>query len=357
MHMPFRTTAVIAIASLLVSVAMPADAVVKRHRVAARSNALPRFQTRVFARGNAKLFNPDAIIVTKPFVYVDYQNDSDTAPTSSVIVKYDRASGRTLGKVDIFGRCDGMRFDPYTKTIWALVNNDGANGSPPRQPALFVIDPRTLAKTQYAFPSTQQHGGGYDDLAFVNGRAFASASSPTLLGSGINNKQAVVQLVLGAGTVTPTPIFFGNSTGLDLATGKVGPLNISDPDSLAVYGKSLVVVSEGDAQIAIVAHPGEATQSISRLPTGAQLDEVAPTIGTSGTFFVADSTLNAIYQIRATFPVGSFFVEAPQGSLVQSFIGTLDKATGVLTPLLTQLQGIVDPGVLVFTADDAEIPD
>ena len=338
---------------------MPADAALK-HRLAVSPStaavALPRFETHIFARGNAKLYNPDAIVVTRHFVFVDYQNDSDTAPTSSIIVKYDRA-GNVLGQVSVFGRSDGMRYDPYTHKIWALVNNDGANGSPPRQPALFVIDPMTLAKTEYRFPATQQHGGGYDDLAFVNGKAFASASAPTLTAAGINNRQAVVKLTLGAGTVSTTPVFFGNSIGLDVASGKVGHLNFADPDSLAVSGTSLVVVSEGDGQLAIVAHPGEATQSISRLPSGSQLDEVAQTTGTSGTLFIADSTLDVVYAIRTIFPVGTFFVEAPQGAPVQSTIGTLDLTSGVLTPLLTQRDGIVNPGTLVFVPSGGEQED
>lgn len=342
-----RPIAVVAIAALVASIGQPVEAARKHRLTAAISATSPRFDVDVFARGSTNLYNPDAVVVTRHFVFVDYQNDSDTAPTSSIIVKYDRA-GHQLGLVAVFGRCDGMRYNPYAHKLWALVNNDGANGSPPRQPALFVIDPKTLEKTKYAFPATQEHGGGYDDLAFVNGRAFASASAPTLTAAGINDKQAVVQLQLRAGTVSVTPLFYGNATGRDIVTGKVGPLNISDPDSLAVAGTSLVVVSEGDGQLAIVAHPGESTQSISRLPTGSQLDEVAQTTGTSGTFFVADSTLDTIYAVRARFPVGTFFVEAPQGAPTQSFIGTLDPTSGVLTPLLTQRDGIVDPTTLVF---------
>src|SRR5450755_803661 len=119
------------------------------------------------------------------------QGQSDHLPGPSTIVKYDRA-GHIVDSVAIEGRCDGLRLNPDTKKLWALFNNDGQNGNPKRQPLLYTIDPKTLAATKYAFPAVQPHGGGYDDIAFIDGQAFLSASSPTLTAAGINEKPIVV---------------------------------------------------------------------------------------------------------------------------------------------------------------------
>jgi hypothetical protein len=84
----------------------------------------------------------------------------------SYIVKYDR-SGNMLGQVPLIGRCDGMRLNPYTNQLWVLLNNDGLNGKPARQPRLYTVDPSTLVATLYNFPPVQPHGGGYAAPALV----------------------------------------------------------------------------------------------------------------------------------------------------------------------------------------------
>lgn len=316
-----------------------------------------RFNERVFVRGSSRLYNPDALIVTKHYVFVDYQNASDTSNTASRIVKYNR-SGVALGSVEVLGRCDGMRWNPYTRRIWALVNNDGLNGSPPRQPALYVIDPKSLHATLYRFGTRQPHGGGYDDLAFVGGRAFVSASSPTLNGSGVNDKPAVVELRLERGEADIRPILYGNAVGYNVSTGKTERLNITDPDSLAVDARNdLILISEGDAQVVTIRNPGVAAQQVFRVGTGTQLDETAFPASTHGTFYIADTTLDVVYAVEATFPNGSAFSEAALGAPVQSFVGALDPSTGTLTPLLTVRDGILDPTTLIFTSTETEYSD
>lgn len=335
-------TAASAAAGLFAAVsasAPPALAVRTHHSAAARAAAAyPHFDVRTFARGTSSLFNPDGIVVTKQYVFVDYQNASDTSPVPSTVVKYSR-QGALLGAVNLNGRCDGMRLNPYTGRLWALVNNDGLNGTPPRQPALYVIEPSSLHATLYHFGKTQPHGGGYDDLAFIGGRAFLSASSPTLSPAGVNEKPIAVEVRLEGNEADIRPILYGNAYGF----------NVTDPDSLAVDSKNnLVIVSEGDAQLIVVHNPGQGNQKVLRLRVGTQLDDVTATTGTNGTLFVADSTLNVIYSIEATFPRGTDFAEAPLGAPVQSFVGSLDPNTGYLTPLLTVRDGILDPTSLIF---------
>ena len=52
-----------------------------------------------------------------------------------------------------------------------------------------------------------------------------------------------------------------------------------------------------------------------------------------GKLFIVDATRNATYVLRAHFKVGTIYTEAPNDSGVASFIGTLDPATGNVTPI------------------------
>jgi hypothetical protein len=89
-------------------------------------------------------------------------------------------------------------------------------------------------------------------------------------------------------------------------------------------------------------------QSVAREASGTQLDEIAFTSGTTGTFFVADQAVNVVYAISGTFDAGSVFAEAGQGAPVQGFIGALDTSSGILTPLLSERDGVLDPTTLTF---------
>ncbi|MDQ2857144.1 MAG: hypothetical protein M3R53_00650 [Candidatus Eremiobacteraeota bacterium] len=311
-------------------------------------------EPRVFARGNATLYNPDAIVVTKRFAFVVYQGQSDHLPGPSTIVKYDR-SGRAVGSVALDGRCDGLRLNPVTHLLWATFNNDGLNGDPQRQPLLYTIDPKTLAAKLYRFASVQPHGGGYDDIAFVGSHAYLSASAPTLTASGRNEKPVVVEAALTAdGKVNIAPILNGTASGWDATNKKYAQFNISDPDSLAVDSQNdLVLVGDNDQQVIVIRQPsGGSTQTIVRYGLGTQLDDIAWTSGTGGTLWIADDALNVIYTVGTQFSPGTVFGESQSGIPVSSFIGTFGAgdARGVLTPLLTARDGIVSPTSLVFVS-------
>ncbi len=304
---------------------------------------------KLFIRGSKTLYNPDGLVVTPTNVYVAWQGQSDHLPGPSTIVKYDR-SGKQLGSVAINGRCDGLRLNPATNQLWALFNNDGQNGSPKRQPLLYTLDAKTLTTNLYLFPPIQPHGGGYDDIAFINGQAFLSASSPTLNAQGINDKPIVVAASLTpAGKVKIAPILFGNANGYNENSKTFGPLNVTDPDSLAVDSHNdLVLVGDNDQELIVIKNPGQiGSQKVARYGFGTQFDDVAWTTGTSGTLWIADTTQNAIYTIAAAYPAGTVFGEGPAGIPVQSFIGTID-AGEIATPLLTQRDGIYSPTSLVF---------
>ncbi len=322
---------------------------------AASTVAFPQLsEPHVFARGSATLYNPDGIVITKRFVYVDYQGQSDHLPGPSTIVKYD-SSGHIVGSVALTGRCDGLRMNPVTHVLWATFNNDGLNGRPRRQPLLYTIDPATLAAKLYRFPLVQPHGGGYDDIAFIGRRAYLAASSPTLTAAGVNDKPAVVEATLTQdGKVDIKPVVYGNTLGYDPTRGSLVRFNITDPDSLAVdSSNNLVLVGDNDQEIVVIEPYGSSARKFTRYPMATQLDDIAWTTGTSGTLWIADTTLQIIYTVRATFPAGTIFGETPLGLPVQSFIGTfaVTKGAGVLTPLLTPRDGIVNPTSLEFVPE------
>ena len=347
---PILTSAVAAAFVLAASTTMlPASA--KLH-VAAAAAPVPTAQLappQLFVRGSRILFNPDGLVVTSTNVFVAWQGQSDHLPGPSTIVKYDR-SGKALGSIAIMGRCDGLRLNPVTSLLWATFNNDGLNGNPKRQPLLYTIDPKTLAANLYQFPPTQPHGGGYDDIAFVNGQAYLSASSPTLTAQGINNKPIVyVATLTNAGRVRIAPIINGNASVRNASTKTFGPMNFTDPDSLAVDSNNdLVVVGDNNQQLLIIKSPGQiGAQKASVYSFGTQFDDVAWSSGTSGTLWVADGATNSIYTIAATFPAATVFGETGLGNPIQSFIGTIGSGE-IITPLLTQQNGIFAPSSLIF---------
>jgi hypothetical protein len=85
-------------------------------------------------------------------------------------------------------------------------------------PHIVTINPDTGVITPYTFPSPTPHGGGYDDVIFVGGKAFIAASNPTLNSSGVNTAPAIDEITLTNGQAVLTPILNGNATATDLVT-------------------------------------------------------------------------------------------------------------------------------------------
>jgi len=299
-----------------------------------------QYRVKVFVRGNAKRYNPDPIVWQGQFLYVAYQNATGPkgAGGDSTIVQYSRR-GKIMKSVDVRGRCDGMRWNPYQSLMWITVNED-ANSS------MYTWDPTSGALKHYSF-SSAQHGGGYDDLAFSNGQAFIAASNPTLIG-GINKGPAVVGVTLQGNTAEVTPVLMGDSKAKDILTGKTVTLNLTDPDSMTVaQNGDVLLVSQADAEIVLLHNVGKGSQSVSRLDVGTQIDDTVYATKRSGVFYVADSKKNVIYSIRAQVTSGTLFTEAPSDSRVAGFVGTIDQSTGTITPVIT---GFDSPTGLVFVA-------
>ena len=298
-----------------------------------------RFDVDLFVRGTDRRYNPDPIEAHGHFIFVAYQNATGPTGTggNSTIVQYD-SHGSFVRSVKVPGRCDGMRWNPYTNVMWITVNED-ANSS------MFTWDPTSNALTHYTF-SSASHGGGYDDLAFSGGQAFIAASNPHLTFHGINKGPAVVSVVLSGTTAEVTPILYGNAKATDIPTGRTVTLNLTDPDSMTVAPDGdVLLVSQADGEIVYLHGAGSSSQAVSRLLVGTQLDDISYATKKAGLLYVVDKDKNLVYAIKGSFRLGNLYTEAPSDSGVHGFVGIVSQSNGSINPLIT---GFKSPTGLIF---------
>ncbi|MBV9718361.1 MAG: hypothetical protein JOZ77_03525 [Candidatus Eremiobacteraeota bacterium] len=290
-------------------------------------------------RGTDKRYNPDPIVWVNDFLFVAYQNATGPTGTGgdSTIVQYNR-KGSAIQAIKVPGRCDGMRWNPYTNIMWITVNED-ANSS------LFTWDPTSGSIVHYSF-SSAKHGGGYDDLAFSNGMAFIAASNPKLSKKGINKHPAMVSVVLKGSVAVVTPVLMGDAQATDVPTKQTVKLNLTDPDSMTVAPNGdVLLVSQADSEIVWVHSAGSKSQSVSRLLVGTQIDDTVYATQSQGFLYVADAKRDVIYTVSGRFQSNGLYTEAPDDSGVRGFVGKVDTSYGSITPIIT---GFGSPTGLLF---------
>jgi hypothetical protein len=293
---------------------------------------LPAYKISVFARfaeGSNQFRNPDSIALDGSTIYIGFQNvtakDGSDHKTST-IVEY-KMDGTVVKQFAVPGHNDGLRVDPATHFVWATSNEDG-------NPVLNVIDPASGTVTPYTFPATP-HGGGYDDVYFMNGKAFIAASNPTLDASGTNVFPALDTITLSGSKAVLTPILMGNAKATDTISGASVTLNLTDPDSLTVDNKGqLVLVSQADSELVFIKNPGTPQQSVSRTLVGNQLDDTVWSTSDHGRLLVTDGNSNAIYWVHVDGSTGTVYTQAPDDSGVVGFVGTVDLTTGFVRPTM-----------------------
>jgi len=312
--------------------------------------AEPGYTISVFATGTASYSKPDSATTDGHFVFIGYQNNaaSDGTSGSSTIVQY-RMNGSVVRSYVVQGKNDGLRINPLTGKLWAVRNEDG-------NAKLSIINPRTGAQTEYAFPEPAPHGGGYDDLAFTRSGAFVSASAPNPDSAGKFTQPAVDRIEIHNGAIVLTPILMGNATAINRTSGQQEQLNLSDPDALAIDAAGgLVLTSQADAESVFIRNPGTNQQQVSVLHTVTQTDETAwmPQRGgedqgeqsgdhgnsgrrVQGQFLITDASANATYLLNKSggFSAGWAYTEAPaDSSTLAGTVGVLDQHTGAITPV------------------------
>jgi hypothetical protein len=311
--------------------------------------AVPGYHVQLFtsASPSSKVSNPDSVVVDSGHVFIDYQNvtaKDGSDGKSSTVVEYNMR-GRELKRWNVVGHSDGMRMNPANHVLWTTSNEDG-------NPAFATIDPKTGVVTPYKFPPAP-HGGGYDDLYFLNGKAFIAASAPNLDAGGNSlGFPAVDQITLNSSThtISLTTVLTGNASATDSITKKPVTLNLTDPDSLSTDGKgALVLVSQGDSELITIGDPGGAKQMVSVMTVGTQLDDTVFPSG-MGRLLVTDGPSGNTFWISkdTPFATGSIYTQAPNDSGVTNFVGTVSSGTGFITPFAV---GFTKATGMVFVPD------
>ena len=252
-----------------------------------------------------------------------------------------------LNQYPITGRNDGLKFSPYDHLLWALSNEDA-------NPKLTLLDPQTGATRVFTYEVLPPvHGGGYDDVAFLGGKTYISASNPAVTSQ--NPFPSIVEVNLIGSKIHVTPVLFGNAPLWNIATGKMGMSLQSDPDSLKVApGGLLFLTSQADGDLIFVSHPGTPDQSgqLLHLTDGSanQItvdDTIFPT-SPSGTILVTDTSANTVYAVTSTvFQVGGAYAASDSNGAV----GKIDLSTGFFTPIVT---GMVSPHGELFVPSDSD---
>jgi hypothetical protein len=299
----------------------------------------------VFANAPSGLSSPDSITSYQGTIFVGYQNNTQPDGTGgdSNIVQFSPA-GQVLANCAVKGRNDGLKYNPFDGKIWALQNEDA-------NPSLTLIDPVSGQMKKYSYAAPPLHGGGYDDIVFVNGQVFISASNPNLqpptpkTPNGQNIYPSIVKATLVGDQVYVAPVILGDATLIDIQTGKSVVAQQSDPDSLKIDPSgNLVLDSQQDGDLIFLNGPGFPNQVgyVLHLTNGSSTqvtvdDTVFPTQA-SGTIIMADTPANIVYAITSkVFPPNSAFTAAAT-TATAGVLGRIDLSTGKITPAVSGFQ-------------------
>jgi hypothetical protein len=321
----------LAIASILVASAFYAEV------QAAGPMAKPPYTVSVFAAPPPGRTNPDSITTANGNIFVVYASGTNPDGTGgfSTIVEYS-PTGKMLRTIDVTGKADGLKYNPFDHKLWALRDEDS-------NPVLTLIDPASGVQTDFTYAQLPPaHGGGYDDVVFMQGQTFISASNPTLDANGQNKFPSIVKARLVDHQIFVTPVLQGNASLIDIATGQTVVSPQSDPDSLKVDSAGdLVLDSQADGDLIFINAPGSPNQAALRLhltnDTTSQItvdDTVFPTTP-SGTIYVVDTKGDTVYAVKsdAFQPGGAYSASDSDGIL-----GKVDLSTGLVTPVVTGMQ-------------------
>jgi hypothetical protein len=107
-------------------------------------------------------------------------------------------------------------------------------------------------------------------------------------------------------------------------------------------------MNQSGSEVVFIRDPGTAQQEVRRLSVGTQIDDTVWIPSVHGRLLIVDAARNQTYWMETTFKPGTVYTESYPDSSVQSVVGQLDPATGVLTVVAT---GFLKPTGLLFVPD------
>ncbi|HEY2641981.1 MAG TPA: hypothetical protein VGI66_19080 [Streptosporangiaceae bacterium] len=305
--------------------------------------ALSGFQVCLFASATTTMNHPDDIQVVGDHVWIGWQNQSakdGSTKVPSTLAEYD-TSGKLVKTWSLIGHVDGLTMDPATNTMWVTANEDA-------KPNLYLVNPSSSSFTTVTVPPLP-HGGGLDDLRFVNGSAYISASNPTLNSAGINTHPAIYKVTVSGTAAHLTGVFNANAKATTLNPPiSTMTLNLTDPDSQTIDPSGdLVLNSQGDQELIFVHSIGTKSQKLTVLSLGAQVDDTVWPTSSKGCMIIADNA-SGVYSVCSDIWVtGTPIVDAANDGTTISFAGSLNLGTGQITPFLV---GMNNPHGMGFIA-------
>jgi len=312
--------------------------------------ALPGYQVCLFVGATTNANHPDNVVFDGTHVWIGWQNITSKVGMdnkSSTLGEY-TTSGKLVKSWAIGGgtasgtgcHTDGMRWNATTRTMWVMCNEDGS-------PRLFVINPSSSTPTQYSLPNPTPWGGGFDDIQFVNGVAYADASNPTLNAAGKNIYTALYKVTLSGTKANLSPVLKASAKATTLNP-PIGPvtLNLTDPDSMMIDPQGdLVLDSQGDMELLFIHGVGTPSQTVKVLPVGTPVDDTVWPTSTNGCMIIADNA-SGVYKVCSNLWVtGTPLTTAPNDSTIISFVGALNLGTGQITPVII---GMGNPHGMAF---------
>jgi hypothetical protein len=284
----------------------------------------------VFARSGNGYSQPDSIVQWNDSIIVGFQNHvakDGTDGKSSTIVQYS-LDGKVQRIFSVPGHNDGLRVVDEN-TLWSLQNEDA-------NPNLVVIDLPSGHQKLYKFAPTP-HGGGYDDIVVQNGQVYLTASNPSGV---INIFPALVRATLQGDMAVVTPVLYGNASAVDITSGAVAPLNLTDPDSLTIDPRGNIVLnSQADAELVFIRNVSSNSRLVGllKIRTAAgpvTLDDTAFAPSSNAFALFSDVGGDTIYRLdnlQFGFEPGTAYSTSDTAGIV----GVLNLDNGLLTPIAT----------------------
>jgi hypothetical protein len=304
----------------------------------ARVTGPPGFSVCLFVAARVSVNQPDSVLATTSKVFIGWQNGTaknGTDHKTSTIGEY-TFGGALVRSWRVLGHVDGLRINAANGQLWVLCNEEA-------NPRLFTINLPGGAPKEWALPKTP-HGGGFDDIQFVNGSAYIDASNPRLNALHGNVFPALYRVRLLGGSARLTPVLMGDAE----ATTYRSPssrvyLNLVGPDSMMIDPSTghLMLDNQPGQQMLFISGVGSNRQAVKVARIGDIVDDVAFSTTSKGCLLVSD-TYGSVYTICSSHWVrGTAYVAAP----VLGIVGRVNFSNGVITAIV---RGLVNPHGMTF---------